>query len=383
VWENRSTFASGSLGSAGGDLNGNYSNLQINPNAVTETELANSSVTTSKIQSTGNDLVLTTDATGNVMWENRNSFTTGSLGSAGGDLNGNYSNLQINPNAVTETELANSSVTTSKIQSTGNDLVLTTDATGNVVWENRNSFTAGSLGSAGGDLNGNYSNLQINPNAVTETEIANNAVTANKIQNGAVTDAKISSLDPSKLQQDGASNGQVLKWDGSSWSPANDNNFGGSGAISYYSIDPFDFKAGLSEGGDESKNNVIVFENYTQAVTIHKDNEGETISAAFHLPHGATVQSITVYYLDDRGGNIDFYVDRKAFGTATTVISSATSNENDNSVSTKVLGTSFVIDNQNYSYAFRAVFDVGGGDVDDVSDIEHAIYGVKIQYMIP
>ncbi|WP_291726802.1 hypothetical protein, partial [Bernardetia sp.] len=173
IWVDRSTFTSGSLGNAGGDLSGDYSALEINAGVITETEIAdnavtedkiqNSSVTTSKIQSTGNDLVLTTDATGNVMWENRNSFTTGSLGSAGGDVNGNYSNLQINPNAITETELANSSVTTSKIQSTGNDLVLTTDATGNVMWENRNSFTAGSLGSAGGDLNGNYSNLQINP----------------------------------------------------------------------------------------------------------------------------------------------------------------------------------------------------------------------------
>ncbi len=59
---------------------------------------------------------------------------------------------------------------------------------------------------------------EISAGAVISEKIANNAVTTDKIANGAVTVAK--------LNQSGAANGQVLKWNGSAWAPAADN--GGS-----------------------------------------------------------------------------------------------------------------------------------------------------------
>jgi hypothetical protein len=53
-------------------------------------------------------------------------------------------------------------------------------------------------------------------------KLADNAVTSNKIASGAVTGSKIA--------QGGASSGQVLKWDGSSWTPGNDES--GEGGLS-------------------------------------------------------------------------------------------------------------------------------------------------------
>lgn len=52
------------------------------------------------------------------------------------------------------------------------------------------------------------------------------------ITNSAVTDAKVASgISPSKLAQASASNGQVLKWNGSTWNPAPDNSGASSDSI--------------------------------------------------------------------------------------------------------------------------------------------------------
>ncbi len=67
---------------------------------------------------------------------------------------------------------------------------------------------------AGGDLTGTFNNLQLKAGVVGSVELANNAVQTSKIQNGAVTGEKIAQM--------AATPGQVLKWNGTTWAPAND-----------------------------------------------------------------------------------------------------------------------------------------------------------------
>ncbi len=137
----------------GGDVNGPYNNLQIIPNAVGTTEIANSAVTLTKIAPSGasNGQVLKFNGG---QWmpdtDNGSSYSAGAglllsgnvFSNTGdtnpsddlvlsslfaGDVNGPYNNLQIVPNAVGTIEIANSSVTLSKIATTGaaNGQVLT------------------------------------------------------------------------------------------------------------------------------------------------------------------------------------------------------------------------------------------------------------------
>jgi dihydroxyacetone kinase DhaKLM complex PTS-EIIA-like component DhaM len=95
-----------------------------------------------------------------------------------GDVTGPFSNLQIKNDAVTATEIADGAVGTTEI------------------------------------ADGAVSTAKLADNAVTTTKIANNAVVTAKIANGAITAAK---LDPM-----GATNGQVIKWNGTAWAPAAD-----------------------------------------------------------------------------------------------------------------------------------------------------------------
>lgn len=129
--------------------------------------------------------------------------------SVGGDLgltiSGTTGNFSIANNAVTNAKLA-TGIDASKVTAgTLPSAVLPT----NVLL---NSSTAG------GELSGTLSALTIN----------NNAITSAKINSGAVTDVKITDVSPSKILASGASNGQVLKFNGINWVPQPDDVGGGA-----------------------------------------------------------------------------------------------------------------------------------------------------------
>ncbi len=77
--------------------------------------------------------------------------------------------------------------------------------------------------------------LKLADNAVTSAKIADGAVTGSKIESGAISSDKIESgaVTGTKIAQSGASSGQVLKWDGSQWSPGADESGEGGFSLPY------------------------------------------------------------------------------------------------------------------------------------------------------
>ncbi|MBC7776399.1 MAG: tail fiber domain-containing protein [Phycisphaerae bacterium] len=269
-----------------GDLVGTYNTLNLKAGSVGTSELANGAVTGTKMDDMGasSGQVLKYNGTSwapadDLTGGNPNNYTEGTgidiTGSApnfviansgdtdgtddvlkttahDGDLSGLYNNLQLKADAVTANEIAANAVNTSELadkavtgvklnnMAASNGQVLKFDGTN---WapgiDNGASYTAGTAISINGttinntgdtdanddvlkttahdgDLSGFYNNLQIKADAVTANEIAANAVNTSELANDAVTGAKMDDM--------GASNGQVLKFDGTNWAPGIDNN---------------------------------------------------------------------------------------------------------------------------------------------------------------
>ncbi|GIV50348.1 MAG: hypothetical protein KatS3mg038_0869 [Candidatus Kapaibacterium sp.] len=226
------TFAEASGSDA--TVSGTYNalDIQLKTGAVGTSELADGAVTSVKL---ANGAV--TDAkVSDVAWSKITGAPTSfpPSGSAGGDLSGTYPNPTIANGAVTSAKIADGAVTTAKLADGAVTSVklangAVTDAkVSDVAWSKitgaPTSFPP--TGAAGGDLTGTYPN----------PTIANGAVTSAKIADGTIVDADISSssaIAVSKLAvtQDhlivgNASNqgsllapptgsGQVLTWTGS------------------------------------------------------------------------------------------------------------------------------------------------------------------------
>ncbi len=252
-------------GAAGGDLAGTYPNPTIAANAITTAEitdgsvtsadiadgtiatsdLSNGSVTAGKLANTAVTAgtygtatevpQLTVDAQGRITGVVNTTITGAApTGAAGGDLTGNYPNPAVAANAIGSAEitdgsiatadLANASVTAGKLANTtvtagtyGNATQvaqLTVDAQGRITNAVNTTITgAAPTGTAGGDLTGNYPNPAVTTSAITTTKIAD----------GAVTDVKVTSVAPAKITAGGATAGQILKWNGTNWTPQADN----------------------------------------------------------------------------------------------------------------------------------------------------------------
>ncbi|MBL7806813.1 MAG: hypothetical protein JNN28_03305, partial [Saprospiraceae bacterium] len=224
-----------------GDVSGLYNNLQLKANVVTANELSNGSVTAPKLSDMGanSGQVLkwngtawapAADESGNVNLNNgagisitgaAPNFTITNTGDtnanddlttasqANGDVTGPFNNLQIKADAVTAAEIANDAVGSTEI------------------------------------LDGSVATAELAANAVTEVKLADGAVITQKLGNDAVTSIKIAdgtiatadiadqAVTGNKIDDMNAANGQVLKWNGTTWAPAADNtgNFNVLGGI--------------------------------------------------------------------------------------------------------------------------------------------------------
>ncbi len=176
---------------ANGDVSGPFSSLQIKANVIGTTELANNAVETAKIANgaiTGVKIDDMNASSGEVLKWN------GTTWAPAADLGGTGSSIDILAGTGID-------VTTSG----SNFIVLNTGDT-----DASDDLTTASQ--ANGDVTGAFTSLTIKNGAVTSSKIAANAVTTTAIANGAITAGKIDDM--------GAANGQVLRWNGTTWAPA-------------------------------------------------------------------------------------------------------------------------------------------------------------------
>ncbi|MEZ4911854.1 MAG: tail fiber domain-containing protein [Saprospiraceae bacterium] len=142
---------------------------------------------------------------------------------ADGDISGTFSNLQIKPNTIGTDEINNGSIM-------GSDLSNMNAQNGQVLkWNGSAWGPADDERGQGGDNwgtqttvsnaplsgNGTASNpLTISDNSINTTHIQDQTITGIDIQDGSISGTDLSSMN--------AQNNQVLKWNGSAWAPAND-----------------------------------------------------------------------------------------------------------------------------------------------------------------
>jgi hypothetical protein len=167
------------------------------------------------------------------------------------------------------------------------------------------------------------------------------------------------------------------------WSDGNWVRLHNAGITRYQRIDPVHFQELKAENhtGDD---NVVIFKTDNTFATVGRKDYGEEIIAPLNMPHGAVMNELTVYYMDNDDGNISVTVSRKTMTGATEQIIQWQSSGASASINSQTF-TTFngleTIDQGNYTYRIVVAFDLDDGQViDSPSQATQRLYGVKIKY---
>jgi hypothetical protein len=76
---------------------------------------------------------------------------------------------------------------------------------------------------------GGVTTIKLADNSITTAKILDGTIATGDLSDGSITDVKVTAVGPSKLTAGGATAGQVLKWNGTNWTPQADN--AGSGTV--------------------------------------------------------------------------------------------------------------------------------------------------------
>lgn len=316
-------------------------------------------------------------------------------------IDGTVSSADILDNTIGTSDILNGAVTGAKIASGGNNQVLTTDGTGVVVWSDRTTFvddnqnlgfsgntltidngTGVSL-SANGQVTGPLDNLAIQPGASNQVMTTNAAGTATvwTTPGGDVTGA-VNASTVARLQGRDVSNAlpalnEALIWNGTAWAPGNAV-VAIAPTIQFYAVDPANFQPLEPSNGTST---LGLFTTGGGSYVFAKGNSRQII-APVNLPHGATIQSVTVFYeyttlLGLLPFSVDF--DRKLYGGGNDVLSTAAPLL---SVGTSSIGmpgiAGHVVDNSTHTYRIHITFN-NILDTNDANALAR-IYGIRIQY---
>ncbi len=196
--------------SFGGDVTGNYNDLQIKSNAVGSAEIGDNAVGSSELS---DNAVGSAELSANAVTAGKISdgaVTANKIddmdAAAGQVLKWNGDSWAPAEDESGSIDLAAGEGIT--ITGAGPNLTITNSGDSDPT----DDLTATSI--ANGDVNGPFSSLQLKADVVGTAELANNAVETANVANGAITAGKINDM--------GASSGEVLKWNGTAWAPAPD-----------------------------------------------------------------------------------------------------------------------------------------------------------------
>ncbi|MFN4988871.1 MAG: beta strand repeat-containing protein, partial [Ignavibacteria bacterium] len=251
-----------------GDVLGKFDSLYIRNGSVTSNKLNQMGATTGqilkwngttwapaldsgKVYKAGLGIAISNDSIINTGDRDSSNDVTITRVSANGEVLGRFDSLYIKDGVVTTIKLANNAVTTAKLADTsvtgakinrmgattgqilkwnGTTWVAANDTTGKyyagpgIAISNDTIINTGdrdssndvtiTRSSANGEVLGKFDSLYIKDGVVTTVKLANGAVTTTKLGDTSVTGAKINRM--------GATTGQTLKWNGTTWAPATD-----------------------------------------------------------------------------------------------------------------------------------------------------------------